>query len=514
MSESFSRSRFAASARFAPLAALVFALSAACGDAPDHANAAANEDPASEMEAVSSASQALSLPKASRVRKVGKAVFDEALWGAGKVNTIASSWLVNVALDGTATQSSEAFGGEASRAIDGVQSGVWGNGSVTHTAQDAAPWWELDLGSAKSIEALTIWNRTDCCADRLASARVEVLDASRRVVFTHTLSNQRPVRPVQGIILPQATSSRYVRITGNQGYLSLAEVEVWQRSVSPADGVCWKRTYGRGAGTVPTECPGGDRDAGLCYPKCEAGYVGVGPVCWQSCAPGYTDDGALCRRDAHITSANNSACPWYDKCGLTFKKGCSTCPEGYRNDGCTCRRDVHVYAKHSYGRGVGTVPQCRSGLENDAGLCYASCRSSYNGVGPVCWGQCPADYPVACGAACATSKAACGSAVADMVIAPLNSVASITSMVLTMGGSSAATAGAKTAVSASAKATLKATVKSRLKDLGQNLAEGLLESTADALVDASISGEFPWASLDPTGIADVVMAFNQPICGE
>lgn len=42
-----------------------------------------------------------------------------------------------------------------------------------------------------------------------------------------------------------------------------------------------KSTYGRGVGTIPTACNSGDEQSGaLCYPKCRAGYDGVGPMCW------------------------------------------------------------------------------------------------------------------------------------------------------------------------------------------------------------------------------------------
>lgn len=54
-------------------------------------------------------------------------------------------------------------------------------------------------------------------------------------------------------------------------------------------GACWIRVYGRGAGTIPSACPGGtERDGLLCYPNCQAGYYGVGPVCWQTCASTHT----------------------------------------------------------------------------------------------------------------------------------------------------------------------------------------------------------------------------------
>jgi hypothetical protein len=155
-----------------------------------------------------------------------------------------------------------------------------------------------------------------------------------------------------------------------------------------------KPSYGRGVGAAPKNCgPGQQYDAGLCYPVCKPGYRAVGPVCWGSCPAGYDDHGATCYRGASIIGANNSRCPWYDKCGLVTAKGCSTCPPGYRNDGCTCRRDVHVTGKPSYGRGAGSVPtSCPAGQEKDAGLCYPVCNSGFRGVGPVCWGSCPEGF--------------------------------------------------------------------------------------------------------------------------
>lgn len=53
------------------------------------------------------------------------------------------------------------------------------------------------------------------------------------------------------------------------------------------------------------------------------------------------------------------------------------------------------YWKNSYTRGVGTIPPshaCGSGKEEDAGLCYAPCKSGYHGIGPVCW-QNSESYP-------------------------------------------------------------------------------------------------------------------------
>lgn len=187
---------------------------------------------------------------------------------------------------------------------------------------------------------------------------------------------------------------------------------------------CWKHTTVRGAGTIPTECPGADKSGALCYPYCPAGYTGVGPVCWESCPAGYKDDGAFCRRDAHITSADNSGCPWYDKCGLTFARGCSKCPAGYTNDGCTCRKDAHIFAKATQTRGAGVPMSCAAGYENDAGLCYPPCGPRMDGVGPVCWMECAGELPVECGAGCARTSEVCAEATASKVLKSAEAVVS------------------------------------------------------------------------------------------
>jgi hypothetical protein len=67
----------------------------------------------------------------------------------------------NVALKGTAKQSSTDFGGDARRAIDGNTNGDYNANSVCHTGLEDNPWWEVNLGQEMPVEKIVLWNRTD-----------------------------------------------------------------------------------------------------------------------------------------------------------------------------------------------------------------------------------------------------------------------------------------------------------------------------------------------------------------
>ncbi len=104
---------------------------------------------------------------------------------------------VNIAPQGTAKQSTTAHNGAASRAIDGNYSGVYSQQGQTHTRENTRnPWWELDLGGAKPIDSITVWNRDEAngqFANRLENFRVTVLDENRRPVF-QLANNPTPPR--------------------------------------------------------------------------------------------------------------------------------------------------------------------------------------------------------------------------------------------------------------------------------------------------------------------------------
>ena len=130
-------------------------------------------------------------------------------------------------------------------------------------------------------------------------------------------------------------------------------------------GLCYKPcnnrptwAFEKGVGPVCWGCPHSHpvEQGALCYKECPSHKPnGRLFLCFGDCPTGYRNDGLTCFRDAHLRAADNSDCPWYDKCGLTFSRRCSKCPAGYKNDGCICRKNPHVTVRPRHHRGIGVM---------------------------------------------------------------------------------------------------------------------------------------------------------------
>ncbi|MDG2422727.1 MAG: plastocyanin/azurin family copper-binding protein [Phycisphaerales bacterium] len=94
----------------------------------------------------------------------------------------------NAALGKEATQSSTGWEGHARLALDGKTSGVFSDGTSTHTREDDEdPYWEVDLGSVMPIDAVTIWGRSERPYDqRLTGHTIEILDNDRVATWSAT----------------------------------------------------------------------------------------------------------------------------------------------------------------------------------------------------------------------------------------------------------------------------------------------------------------------------------------
>lgn len=177
----------------------------------------------------------------------------QAAWDDAGKHTLVDP-ITNVAPGGTALQSTtytgSPAGGPASLAVDGNTNGNWFGSSVTSTNYEYQPWWQTDLGDSYAIDSINVWNRSDCCADRLSSFYILVSDQafassnlasvlSQPGVTAYYVSGQGGYPTAQMV----QRTGRYVRVqlTGSN-YLSLAEVEVFGRVASS---------------TTPPQQPGG-----------------------------------------------------------------------------------------------------------------------------------------------------------------------------------------------------------------------------------------------------------------
>lgn len=142
--------------------------------------------------------------------------------------------LENVALGKRVTQSSTAFGGDASRAVDGKTDGDFRHQSVTHTNSQSKPWWQVDLDKEETIRQINIFNRTDTAQDRLSNFNVILLDSFGNEIERKRISALTNASAQLAIDYKKA---RFVRIElEGHNALSLAEVQVLR-----AENIAWKK---------------------------------------------------------------------------------------------------------------------------------------------------------------------------------------------------------------------------------------------------------------------------------
>ena len=124
------------------------------------------------------------------------------------------------------------MGRGAGRAVDGNTDGSFWDNSVTHTNLEDQPYWQVDLGESQYVDTLELWNRTDCCADRLNNFFVFYKDTPFIARNASDLLNEDGVTfqaqflaQTNPVVMKPQRRGRYVRVQlGGQGYLSLAEV--------------------------------------------------------------------------------------------------------------------------------------------------------------------------------------------------------------------------------------------------------------------------------------------------
>lgn len=183
---------------------------------------------------------AANLGQLKRMAVSAKAEFDAKLPGRSgrKIDDMVADFGHNLTRRSgvTATQSSTGWGGLATFVIDGNTSGTFASGSVAHTLADANPWWQVNLNATRDINAVEVWNRTDCCGERTANFYVFISasDMSQRsladLLGDASIWKSSKITSAPNPSATIATSGAngkfvMIRIEGAQ-YLNLAEVKV------------------------------------------------------------------------------------------------------------------------------------------------------------------------------------------------------------------------------------------------------------------------------------------------
>lgn len=135
----------------------------------------------------------------------------------------------NIAVNGKATQSSTAYAGPPEYAIDDNTSGNFNDKTVTHTATESSPWWQVDLGGEHDIERIVVWHRSQLHA-RSDGFKVSILDAKKNVVWSKTYAKALPHEQVVELpslpsqireLLKQSTLSETEQATLEKYYVSV-----------------------------------------------------------------------------------------------------------------------------------------------------------------------------------------------------------------------------------------------------------------------------------------------------
>mmetsp|Transcript_46388 Transcript_46388/g.68492 ORF Transcript_46388/g.68492 Transcript_46388/m.68492 type:complete len:339 (-) Transcript_46388:423-1439(-) len=120
--------------------------------------------------------------------------------------------------------------GDASKALDGDKNHSYDGKSVTATNEEANPWWQVDLGGVHTIEHVVLYNRMDCCSDRLKNFHVELMDQNKEGAWevTADVKQDDEAGPITLTKFKEGSKGKIVRVRlEGTGVLSLAEVEVY-----------------------------------------------------------------------------------------------------------------------------------------------------------------------------------------------------------------------------------------------------------------------------------------------
>ncbi|XP_078662291.1 sushi, von Willebrand factor type A, EGF and pentraxin domain-containing protein 1-like [Branchiostoma floridae x Branchiostoma belcheri] len=159
-----------------------------------------------------------------------------------------------VAMSKPAYQTSTGHDGPAELAVDGNTNGDYFAGFCTHTVDvpgETEPSWWVDLGQSYMVDRVVIFNRQDCCPERLNPFNIHIGDSDQ--VSTNPKcgdDHQIDVNQPSISVSCQGMRGRYVgvRLPGPNRILTLCEVQVFSDVpcpvlTAPVDGTMTGHSY-------------------------------------------------------------------------------------------------------------------------------------------------------------------------------------------------------------------------------------------------------------------------------
>ncbi|XP_078700976.1 uncharacterized protein LOC144927433 [Branchiostoma floridae x Branchiostoma belcheri] len=254
----------------------------------------------------------------------------------------------NVALGKMAYQTSTymTYAAVPSRAVDGITSTHMRTGSCTHTEEEDNPTWWVNLGQPYMIDRVVIFNRRDCCVERINAFNIHIGDSKQvtrnpKCGGDHWIEVNKP-----SVSIPcQGMRGQYVgvRLPGSKRILSLCEVQVFSEPAFTCEG-----------GTLRLSCPAGETlvisDAN--YGRTSTTHACPCTTCNTNC------------RAADSLSILKSACQGLQKCAVTANDNVfiDPCP------------GTEKYLETTYR----CVSGCRSGYKMHNKICYKAFNTAMN----------------------------------------------------------------------------------------------------------------------------------------
>jgi hypothetical protein len=250
---------------------------------------------------------------------------------------------------------------------------------------------------------------------------------------------------------------------------------------------CYKRSIYRATGFPPSECPQGmEKSLSMCYEKCKEGYQGQGSLCIQNCPEGYSEKTLHC-----------------------FKK------------------ITDWFVRKTFGRGLGrSAISCPPNHEMQNGLCYPICDAGYFGQGPTCWQKCKGPTSIDCGTMCASNAFGCQRKTnnnMDYVYRLASRIGQLAGNIEGVSSMSDSNKRAMEELFGTARTAVNQGISMqdyvKLMQLNSVMTNsGVSRITLEEIFRMALLGSEPdWkqlAQLDPTGAADLILAFNNRECPE